>query len=176
MLSKEEYFDHFLEIRQKLWFYILSFRGDRDAAKDILSEAFLAGYRDREKLRVKAAFPSWMMTLTRRIVLKENKKTCERPKTPEFTLDDFASANPDPEETANLNCLLAALDELPDEQKEALLLTAIQGFSYSEAARISATNENTIRVRIYRGRKKLKEILQSKKQLIEEIKEVSSYE
>src|SRR5581483_10595015 len=53
----------------------------------------------------------------------------------------------------------AALDQLSDEQREAILLVAASGFSYEETARICGVALGTIKSRVNRARLKLAEIL-----------------
>lgn len=51
-----------------------------------------------------------------------------------------------------------AMDRLPDEQREALLLVALHGFAYDEAAKILGIPEGTLMSRLSRGRAALREM------------------
>ena len=55
--------------------------------------------------------------------------------------------------------LHAALRELPDDNREALLLCEFEGYSYDEIATITAVPVSTVRKRIFRARRKLRETL-----------------
>jgi RNA polymerase sigma-70 factor (ECF subfamily) len=160
LLSEEKFFELFDEVSQKLWLYILSFIKDRDRAKDVLSDSFLIAHKDYRKLKDEQAFFSWLLTLTRRVIYKSVKKNRAIEGAAEFEIDEFPSQEFNPEAVAELNSLYSALDTLPKEQKEAIILTSIQGFSYDEAAEIQGTSANTVRVRIYRGRQQLKKMLE----------------
>jgi RNA polymerase sigma-70 factor (ECF subfamily) len=170
LLKEETFFELFEENSQKLWLFILSFISDRDDAKDVLSEAFLLAFKDYKKLREEKAFFSWLLTLTRRLIYKAIRKDSRIAGSASFELDEFPSEEFNTDSISDLNSLYIALDELPKEQKEAIVLTAIYGFSYEETAEIQHTSKNTVRVRIYRGRQHLKNLLEYS------FKEVESHE
>lgn len=79
---------------------------------------------------------------------------------------DLAFDPPDPgqntEEEAirreEAGCLREFMRSLPDEQYDALLLTQIQGVSYSEAAEILEISEGTVKSLVFRAREKLKKM------------------
>lgn len=144
---------------EKLYRFILSLIKDRDEAKDVLSETVLAAFENFGKLKKESAFLSWIFTIGRRKCYSAINRRKEIAGSAEFELDEMKGEGFDPEMLADLNLLYAALDELPTEQKEAIVLTAIHGFSREETAKITKSNANTIKVRIYRGKLKLKEIL-----------------
>ncbi len=146
---------------EKLWRFILSFIKDKDDAKDIMSDTILAAYENFGKLESHEAFLSWLFTTARRLVYKAGKKKAEIFGASHFDLDDFKSGNLSPQEVSELNDLYSALDKLPSEQKEAVVLTSIYGFSTAEAADIQNTVPNTVKVRVYRAKRKLKELLGS---------------
>lgn len=52
-----------------------------------------------------------------------------------------------------------ALAQLPDEYRQAVLLSDVQGFSYSEIAEIMGTPKGTVMSRLHRGRRMLRELL-----------------
>jgi RNA polymerase sigma-70 factor (ECF subfamily) len=53
-----------------------------------------------------------------------------------------------------------ALEKLPDEQREAIILVGASGFSYEEAAEICGCALGTIKSRVNRARQRLQELLQ----------------
>lgn len=55
---------------------------------------------------------------------------------------------------------LAAFEQLPVEQREALILVGASGFAYHEAAEMCGTAVGTIKSRVNRGRARLAELLQ----------------
>ena len=61
--------------------------------------------------------------------------------------------------------LREAIAALPEEQREALVLTQLEGVSYAEAAGITGVSEGTVKSRINRAREKLKELLAEEREL-----------
>jgi RNA polymerase sigma-70 factor (ECF subfamily) len=53
----------------------------------------------------------------------------------------------------------AAFEQLPDEQREVLILVGAQGFSYEDAAEMCGCAVGTVKSRANRGRKRLAELL-----------------
>ncbi len=160
-MSKEKKFLRLFEPNsERLWTFILSFVKDSDEAKDILSETAIAAFENFEKLRKKEAFLSWLFTIARRIIIKTIAQKERISGSAEFELDELAGEGYDPEKLADLNRIYSALDELPIEQKEAIVLTSIHGFSYEETAEIQKSSTNTVNARIYRGKQKLRKILE----------------
>lgn len=58
-----------------------------------------------------------------------------------------------------LRDLAAALAQLPDDQREMLLLVGLEGFSYREAARITGAPMGTVMSRLSRGRQRLRQVM-----------------
>ena len=57
--------------------------------------------------------------------------------------------------------MLAALDQLPEEQKSLLLLVGVEDFSYDDAARIMGVPMGTVMSRLSRGRQRLRALLET---------------
>ncbi len=72
------------------------------------------------------------------------------------------SVPPSQENLFELNQVDKAMDRLPVEQREALLLVAVSGFSYEESAQVLAVPVGTVRSRLSRAREALREIMQSR--------------
>jgi RNA polymerase sigma-70 factor (ECF subfamily) len=75
------------------------------------------------------------------------------------TPDAGASLTEFPAQEAHVQChdVLAVVDELPPEQRDALLLMALEGPSYREAARIFEINVGTLRSRLARARETVRQ-------------------
>jgi len=164
MFTEKEIFLELLKpAKEKVWHFILTFIKEQDEAKDILSETIIAAYENFGKLKDKEAFLSWLFTIARRKFYKRYKQISEIIGSSQIELDDLAGDGFSPEKLANLNDLYQALDKLQTEQKEAVVLTSIYGFSYAETAKIQGASENTVKVRVYRAKNKLKQLLEIEK-------------
>lgn len=64
-----------------------------------------------------------------------------------------------PEAALDLHYLLRAMDELPEAEREALLLQAVSGFTIQEIADLQQASKSAVKTRISRARSKLKKLL-----------------
>ena len=96
---------------------------------------------------------SWMMTMMRNLWIDEQRARARRRET--FVAEEAGAAvgsGGGQEEAAELNVIDRALRSLPDEQREAVLLVMVEGYSYKEAAAIVGCPVGTLNSRLVRGR------------------------
>ena len=86
--------------------------------------------------------------------------------------DLYQSQEISPDKAMEIKELYDALEKLPFEQKEAIILFDIMGYSREEIAEIQCSNIENVKARLYRGRKKLAEILKAENDLITDTKEL----
>lgn len=154
------------------------FPNDRAAAEDAAQEAFLLAFKALPKLETPAAFPGWLRAIARNRALRlaERAKRAGAPAAPS-DLDALllresrevgrrpaavasASAGEDPrrayERRAERERLWRAIDALPDEQREALWLRAVEEWPVARIAAFLRINEAAVRGRLYRARESLR--------------------
>ena len=96
---------------------------------------------------------SWMMTMMRNIWIDEQRARTRRGET--FVAEEAGlgvGAGGGQEEAVELGVIDRALRTLPDEQREAVLLVLVEGYSYKEAAGIVGCPVGTLNSRLVRGR------------------------
>jgi len=96
---------------------------------------------------------SWMMTMMRNIWIDEQRARRRRGET--FVAEEAGlgvGAGGGQEEAVELTVIDRALRTLPDEQREAVLLVMVEGYSYKEAAGIIGCPVGTLNSRLVRGR------------------------
>jgi RNA polymerase sigma-70 factor (ECF subfamily) len=76
-------------------------------------------------------------------------------------MDNIFGSHASPEDMADVRLLYETLDKLPVEQKEAIILYEIFGFSRKEIADIQQTTVLNIKMRLYRGRHLLSKLMKS---------------
>ena len=156
--------------------YTMAFRltGNQAEAWDLTQNAMLRVMRSFSTYDPKYKVEQWLYRIVKNLfidrkrqVKRKRESTLERDArdaderlAPVDTLVDTA---PTPEQVADRsdrqNAVQEALMTLPDEMKMAVTLVDIEGFSYEEAARILEIPNSTLGVRVYRGRKQMKERL-----------------
>ncbi len=147
------------ENSERLWRYITAFEYDIDFAKDVFSETISTAYFYFDKLKEDKAFLSWIFTIARRYRIKVRKSEQKRYSQRDVDFDDLAGISATPIDKMGINELFEALDQIPEKQKEAILLSGMYGLSRKEIADIQNTSVFNVKNRIARGRAKVKQIL-----------------
>ena len=96
---------------------------------------------------------SWMMRIMRNIWIDEQRARARRSET--FVAEEAGAGvggGGGQEAAVELNVIDRALRTLPDEQREAVLLVMVEGYSYKEAAEIVGCPVGTLNSRLVRGR------------------------
>jgi RNA polymerase sigma-70 factor (ECF subfamily) len=144
--------------------------GDRADAEDVVQEACLRAYRAIESYAGGSA-RAWVLSIVRNTAyswLRKNRRSefvAIEDLEPEERahaerggeIDDFISANPEAELIARADAasLRAAIEQLPLQFRETLVLRDIQGLDYSEIAQVTAVPLGTVMSRLARGRRRL---------------------
>lgn len=142
--------------------------GAQSAAEDLVQEAFLRVYRNAAKWEPTAKFSTWFFTIVSNLCLNY-KRDCARDKMRLLSseedanpLENLAEAPPedDTDDREHKSALIrAALDELPDNQRMALILSKYENKSYEEIAAILETTEAAVKSMAARARVTLREKL-----------------
>lgn len=130
-------------------------RGERDAAEDLVQETMLAAWRGFRQFRSGTNARAWLFRILINAVHSRGRKLRAMPVTAPITEYDF------PVEAGVLTGMeiAQALDELPSEQKEVLLLGVVEGFTSQEMAGILSIPIGTVMSRMSRGRQALRHVL-----------------
>lgn len=160
-------------LEQRIWRICWHYTGDREAASDCGQEAMLRVWRGLASWRGESAFETWVFRVAANCCLDwQRKRKREKNESMDALQEQgFDPADPQPgteekvlkaEEQARLREAIAAL---PEEQREALVLTQLEGVPYAEAAEQLGVNEGTVKSRVNRARTRLKEILRGEGEL-----------
>lgn len=128
--------------------------------KDLMQETLLIAYTKFNQLQEPDKFLYYLFGIAIRILSNQRKKVQYEA----LTEMDIAKAitQPAADRQAEIEQLYKALSLLPIEQREALILFEIVGFSVKEIAGFQQKTEEAIRQQISRGRKKLLSLLSAK--------------
>ncbi|MFA7265889.1 MAG: RNA polymerase sigma factor SigM [Candidatus Nanopelagicales bacterium] len=147
--------------RDRLWAVALRTTGDVEEAADGLQEALLSAYKNAGSFRGDSAVTTWMHRVVVNACLDRLRRRASRPTVPLPEQDtDFGSnmlADPkDPLHARELRIeIQRALAELPPDQRAAVVLVDVEGYSVDEAAQILQCPSGTVKSRCARGRAKL---------------------
>ena len=151
--------------------YNLAYRlsGDLEQASDLSQEIFLRVYRHLGRFRGHSTLKTWIY----RVALNHCRSRLGRKKWWHWPLREetggeegveLLDTRRDPESQAiaddDAQRVLAALQEVPEPFREAVILCDLQELSYQEIAAVLGVRIGTVRSRIARGRERLKELLE----------------
>jgi RNA polymerase sigma factor (sigma-70 family) len=144
--------------------------GDGDAAADACQDAFLKAYKALSQYRG-GSFKSWLMRIVTNTCYDQIRYQSRRPAN---SLEDMTE-NPGADRTKLVNgserpeervlrgelqnLLQLAISQLPEDQRMVLVLNDVQGFSYQEIAEVIDQPLGTVKSRLSRARRKLRDFL-----------------
>lgn len=133
-----------------------------DMAEDLAQEALVKAWRSQDRFEPGTNLKAWLFTILRNEFYSQRRRNWRQTHWDEVKAERIATP-PDPQFWAlQLSDTERGLRDLPDGQREALILIAAAGFSYEEAAEICGTAIGTMKSRVARGRLALADILDGK--------------
>ena len=167
----------FARHRDRLWAVALRTTGDHEEAADALQDAMVAAFRRAESYRGDAAVTTWLHRVVVNACLDRHRRRAVR-RTEPLPETEHAVEAPDPgpgtgvlraradgdpalmaERAEQHRLVHAALAALPVDQRAALVLVDMQGFSVDEAAHVLGVAGGTVKSRCSRGRRRLATLL-----------------
>lgn len=139
--------------------FAISLTGDPHLANDLVQEALLKAWSNRDKFEMGTNLKAWLFTILRNAFFSEFRKT--RRETQDVDGEAAARLATPPEQHGHLDLadFRKALIRLSPDQREALLLVGAEGFSYEEAAEISGCAVGTVKSRVNRARGRLAQLM-----------------
>lgn len=134
--------------------------GDEQLAQDVVQEACLRAWRAFARLQDLGAGKAWLFTIIRR----EHARHFQRKRLPLTDIDDHAvveeAAWADPEQIGSDREIRQAMQQLPHNYREPLLMQVLGGMSCREIAEALEINSGAVMTRLFRARQKLKVLLE----------------
>jgi len=141
-------------------------------ARDLTQDTFVKAYRNLDGFRVESSFYTWLYRIATNLAIDWVRKG-KRRNTGSFdeavAQRDGAGGIAEPhhqdspsralERKQLYASIMAALDSLPDDQKQVLLLRELEGLSYKEISDIVDAPEGTVMSRLFYARKKMQKLL-----------------
>lgn len=130
--------------------------------EDLMNESLLIAYQKIDTLQKEGSFLSFLIGISRRILANSQRKKKAKPAADDSILNNYADPEDVMSKRMDVALLHKALAFLPAEQREALILFEITGFSIKEIAQLQESSESAVKKRLSRGRKALANILKNK--------------
>jgi RNA polymerase sigma-70 factor (ECF subfamily) len=134
--------------------FILRMIADRDEAMDLSQDCFMKAYRELGTLKDRDRFSSWLYRIAHNTCLSRIRKN--QGKTWVELDPDIGPAHVPFE---NRLAVEKALQQLPEEQREAVVLKVFHSLKFEEIAAIQDAPVSTVKSRLYMGFEKLRSIL-----------------
>lgn len=143
------------QYQHRLLRYLISLLHDRQTAEDIFQETWIRVLEQGHRYDPRHNFVTWLLTIARNLAIDNMRR-----KRPDALEDLSPACEP---ETAGPGAfdiavqqerakrLDVALDRIPAEQREAILLRFQEGMSLDEIAAVTASPLSTVKSRLYRG-------------------------
>lgn len=151
--------------------YLYRMLGNLDDVESIGQEVFLRAFRFAPTYRYPHKFSTWVFTITRNLAINHARKRKRSPirtmtalnlEGSEETGDAYqiaAKSTNDVEKREEIARMLVAMDDLPDDQKEVIMMGIFQDMSYAEMEEITGTKAVTLRSRMFHGLRRLAKLI-----------------
>jgi RNA polymerase sigma-70 factor (ECF subfamily) len=155
--------DLFDRHHERLFNFFLRLTGDRSASEDLLQDVFVRILKYRHTYRDDGDFVTWLYRLARnagndrfRRVGREPREVVEEAAAGVACERDLPSLEVESAESVAL--LRSALDRLPRDKRELLLLARFQGLEYRQIGELLGCSVGAVKVRVHRAVKQLRDV------------------
>ena len=142
----------------------LRLSGDPSRAEDLTQETMLKAYRAWHQFETGTNVRAWLLTILRHTFINEYRRQSSR--APSVDIGEIESfslfaevQDVDPEgsffDRIVDETVIKAIDALPEEFRETLVLSDVEGLAYAEIAEITSVPVGTVKSRLFRARKAL---------------------
>ncbi len=160
---RAEFDDEAVRHIDALYSFALKLARARDDADDLVSDTMLRAFQRWEQYRLGTNMRAWLFTILYHAFVSRKRRIDAREVQPledEDGREIFeAVGDADPESTFYDSFLdediVAAIQRLPDEYRDAVVMSDLHGLRYAEIAQVLGVPEGTIKSRLFRGRRLL---------------------
>ncbi|MFK0121092.1 sigma-70 family RNA polymerase sigma factor [Streptomyces sp. NPDC090994] len=155
--------DHFVRaLHGDVLRYVTYLSGDPQAAHDLAQDTFARAFGSLRHFEGRASARTWLLSIARRAVADSLRRAAVRPRITDAVDWRTAQERTQPPGLPGFDegvALHGLLEHLPDERREAFLLTQVVGLSYEEAAGFVGCPIGTVRSRVSRARATLERLV-----------------
>ncbi len=152
---KDELVTHLPALRS----FALSLTRNRATADDMVQDTVVKAWTNIDKFQVGTNMRAWLFTILRNNFYSSRRKLNREVADVDGVFTQTLSVKPDHDGRMQLADFKKAFEQLPDEQREALILVGASGFTYQEVADMTGTAVGTVKSRANRARARLTELL-----------------
>ncbi|MCY1666015.1 RNA polymerase sigma factor [Rhizobium sp. SL86] len=139
--------------------FAVSLTGRHDKADDLVQDTIMKAWANQTSFTAGTNMRAWLFTILRNEFYSQMRKRGREVQDSDGLFSERFSVHPEQYGRLDLQDFRKALDMLPDDQREAIILVGAAGFAYEEAATICGCAVGTIKSRVSRARTRLQEML-----------------
>ena len=160
----------YAEHERHVFRYAYHLLGQRDDADDVKQETFLRAYRAISGFRSDCSMRTWLLRICANLCRDRVKSRERRPEvlfdpqtTPDSMIADDHVVDPQDavEKSFARRTLYRAMRGMPAEQREIIILRDLEEMSYEEIAEVLGCSRPSVKLRLFRARRRLKERVES---------------
>lgn len=152
---REEVIEHLPPLRA----FAMSLTQESSAADDLVQDTIEKAWINFDKFEPGTNLRAWLFTILRNTFYSDRRKRRREVADVDGAHAAGLAEKPAHDGRLAMRDFRAAFQQLPDEQREALILVGAGGFAYEEAAEMCGCALGTIKSRANRGRRRLAELL-----------------
>jgi RNA polymerase sigma-70 factor (ECF subfamily) len=137
----------------------MSLSQNADKADDLVQETLVKAWDKQSSFQPGTNLKAWLFTILRNEFYSQMRKRGREVQDSDGIMTGKLAVHPSQHGMLDLKDFRAALETLPEDQREAIILIGASGFSYEEAAEICGCAVGTIKSRVNRARTRLQDIL-----------------
>jgi RNA polymerase sigma-70 factor (ECF subfamily) len=130
-----------------------------DKADDLVQETLVKAWDKHASFQPGTNLKAWLFTILRNEFYSQMRKRGREVQDSDGLMTARLAVHPAQQGQLDLEDFRTALEQLPEDQREAIILIGASGFSYEEAAEICGCAVGTIKSRVSRARARLQDIL-----------------
>ncbi|MFF4361377.1 sigma-70 family RNA polymerase sigma factor [Streptomyces sp. NPDC001604] len=157
--------EHFVRALQRdVQRYVAHLCADPQAVDDLAQDTFLRALGSLHRFEGRSSARAWLLSIARRAVIDSYRHAAARPRLSDAADWQLAVELSQPRDLPGFDDGIALLDllaALPDERREAFILTQLVGLPYAVAAEVSDCPIGTVRSRVARARASLMDLLEA---------------
>jgi RNA polymerase sigma-70 factor (ECF subfamily) len=153
---REEIVEHLASLRA----FAMSLTRNSATADDLVQDTIVKAWSNIDKFEPGTNLRAWLFTILRNTYYSLHRKRSREVADVDGEYAAQLSEKPDHDGRLAMTDFREAFAQLPDDQREVLILVGASGFSYEEAAEMCGCAVGTIKSRANRGRKRLAELMQ----------------
>ncbi|MGB3500721.1 MAG: sigma-70 family RNA polymerase sigma factor [Mesorhizobium sp.] len=140
--------------------FAVSLTHSSDRADDLVQETLVKAWDKQRSFEPGTNLKAWLFTILRNEFYSQMRKRGREIQDSDGIMTAKLAVHPSQPGKLDLEDFRGALGQLPEDQREAIILIGASGFSYEEAAEICGCAIGTIKSRVSRARTRLQEILE----------------